>query len=127
MNSVTLLLRQVNPAWVQLGRVTSQVFRPTPKDQRRLSVYDGDQITAFESWRHYTGTLGCGSVGVLGVSVGECRSLHLDAKPDPGPFPEHAVIVFGELTNTQVEKTAKQLRGFAVERGWQYRAESVDR
>lgn len=124
MNGGTLLLRQVNPAWVQSGRVTSQVFRPTPKDQRRLSVYDGDQITALEAWRHFTETLGYTSVGVLGVSVDECRSLRLDAEPDPGPFPEHAVIAFGELNNTQIEKKAKQLRGFAQARGWQYHAEA---
>lgn len=124
MNGDTLLLRQVIPAWVQSGRVTSQVFKPTPKDQRRLSVYDGDQITAFESWRHFTETLGFASVGTLAVSVDECRSLHIDAEPDPEPFPEHAVIAFGELTTTQIEKKAKQLRGFAEARGWQYQADA---
>lgn len=124
MNADTVLLRQVNPAWIQSGRVTSQVFKPTPKDQKQLSVYDGDQITAFDSWRHYTEALGFASVGVLGVSVAECRSLHLDARPDPEPFPEHAVIGFGELTNTQIEKKAKQLRALAEARGWQYQADA---
>ena len=33
MTDDTLLLRQVNPAWIQAGRITSQVFRPTPTDQ----------------------------------------------------------------------------------------------
>ena len=33
MTDDTLLLRQVNPAWIQAGRITSQIFRPTPTDQ----------------------------------------------------------------------------------------------
>ena len=33
MTDDTLLLRQVNPVWIQAGRITSQVFRPTPTDQ----------------------------------------------------------------------------------------------
>jgi len=40
VNDSTLLHRQVNPAFVQSGRVTSQAFKPTPKDQGLLSVYD---------------------------------------------------------------------------------------
>ncbi len=122
MNADTLLLRQVNPVWVQSSRVTSQVFKPTPKDQKRLSVYDGDQVTARESWRHFTEQLGYSSAGVLAVSVGECRSLGLGAKPDPEPFPAHAVIEFDNCSNAQIEKKAKQLRSLADARGWQYRA-----
>jgi hypothetical protein len=44
MTEATLLLRQVHPSFIQHGRVTSQVFRPTLKDKRLLSVYDGDLI-----------------------------------------------------------------------------------
>lgn len=68
MNPTTLLYRQVNPSWIQSGRVTSQAFKPTPKDERRLSVYDGDLITPADAWRHYTESLGFSSVGV-------CRRL----------------------------------------------------
>jgi hypothetical protein len=28
--------------WMQQGRVSSQAFRPTPKDAKELSAYDGD-------------------------------------------------------------------------------------
>jgi len=45
MNSDTLLLRQINPFWFQNGRETSQAFRPTPKDEKLLSVYGGDLIS----------------------------------------------------------------------------------
>jgi hypothetical protein len=116
----TLLHRQINPSWVQYGRVTSQAFKPTPKDQSRLSVYDGEQIGAEDAWRHYTQTLGFSSVGVLSVTVNQCQSLELSVASDPAPFPEHAVIVFEKLTNSQIEKKSKQLRAFAVHRDWMF-------
>jgi len=124
MTSDTLLLRQVHPAWIQSGRVTSQLFKPTPKDQKRLSVYDGDQVTAEESWNHFTGHSGRSSIGVMAVTVGECHALELPAAPDPEPFPAHAVIRFDECSNAQAEKKAKILKSHAVSRGWQYQVET---
>lgn len=123
MNATTLLHRQVNPAWIQSGRVTSQVFKPTAKDNRRLSVYDGDKINALDAWQHYTGALCFSSAGVISVSVGECQSLELASESDPIPFPEHALIIFGEFSNAETEKRSKQLRAFALTRGWQFQAE----
>ena len=32
---------------------TLQAFRPGPSDNKQMSVYDGDQITAAEAWSHY--------------------------------------------------------------------------
>lgn len=124
MNSGTLLHRQVNPSWVQQGRVTSQLFKPTPKDNRRLSVYDGDQVTALQAWLHYTTELGFASVGVLAVSVAECESLDLAAEPDPVPFPAHAVIRFDSCTPSQIEKKAKYLKAAGEARGWLHQAAS---
>ena len=54
MTGDTLLLRQIHPSFVQDGRVTSQAFRPTPKDDAQLSAYDGDQITPVAAWLNYT-------------------------------------------------------------------------
>jgi hypothetical protein len=124
MNSGTLLHRQVNPSWVQQGRVTSQVFKPTPKDNHRLSVYDGDQVTAFQAWLHYTHELGFASIGVLAVTVAECEALELQVEPDPAPFPAHVVIRFDSLTWSQIEKAAKRLKVAGEARGWQHQAES---
>lgn len=119
MTEDTLLYRQINPSWIQLGRVTSQAFRPTPKDQALLSVYDGDQISAEGAWRHFTAA-GFGSVGVLAVEVNECIGLGLEARPDPAPFPEHAVIDFAGLTDSEIKAAAKRLRAEATARGWCY-------
>jgi hypothetical protein len=124
MTGATLLLRQINPTWVQAGRVTSQAFKPTPKDKKRLSVYDGDQITAEGSWHHYTEQLGYSSVGVMAVTIGDCQSVDLPVEPDPEPFPEHVVIRFDDCSNSQIETKAKLLKKSAEIRGWLYRAES---
>lgn len=124
MNADTLLYRQVNSSWIQQGRVTSQVFRPTPKDEKRLSVYDGAQINAEAAWAHFTSTLGHSSVGVLAVTHGECVSQQLPVVPDPVPFPEHVYIDFAGLTKGQILDKSKHLRAAAEQRGWQYRAEA---
>lgn len=123
MTAATLLHRQVNPAWIQAGRITSQVFKPTPKDEKRLSVYDGDQITAEGAWGHFTRSLGHLSIGVVAVTVGECNQHELPVEPDPKPFREHVVIKFDDCNNSQVEKKAKHLKKAAESRGWQYKAE----
>jgi hypothetical protein len=123
MNSDTLLLRQINPTFLQSGRVTSQAFRPTPKDESLLSVYDGDLITAERAWEHFSNIPGCRSTGVLAVTVTECAAQQLSARPDPATFPEHAVIDFSGRSKTEVERKAKFLRSAAEARGWQYRAE----
>lgn len=123
MDEETPLYRQIHPSWIQQDRVTSQAFRPSPKDADLLSVYDGDQISAVAAWEHYTRVLGHLSVGVLAVTVGECKSIELTARPDPEPFPEHAIIDFRGYSNREKEKRAKILRNFAEQRGWCYRNE----
>ena len=121
MNSETLLLRQINPNFIRRGRVTSQAFKPTPKDEQRLSVYDGDQITAEESWKHFTKSQEHRSVGVMAVTVHECETEGTEVVPDPGPFREHVVVDFSELSGNRSRAVAKILRVLAETRGWQYK------
>ena len=125
MNSETLLLRQVHPTFIQMDRITSQVFTPRSTDENRLSVYDGDQITAEAAWLHYTGLLNRESIGVMAVSVSECSSEGLQVNADPSPFSEHAVIQFGTLRKGQIQAAAKNLRMAAQQRGWIYKREST--
>lgn len=120
MNSSTTLIRQIHPSFIQEGRVTSQAFRPTPKDQEKLSVYDGDMMDAKSAWKHYTETLGHTSVGALGVTVSECESLDLTAAPDPEPFREHVLIDFSMHGRKQIETRAKKLKSHAESRGRLY-------
>lgn len=121
MTGETLLLRQIHPAFVQADRITSQAFRPTPKDQLLLSVYDGDLITAEAAFQHFIHMPNCQSRGVLAVTVQECIELNLSARPDPELFPEHAVIDFTGLSNNQCEKMSKRLCSQALQRGWLFR------
>jgi len=123
MNQETLLLRQVHPKWIQQGRITSQVFKPTPKDKKKLSVYDGDMIGPENAWEHYTEKLDFESVGVMAVTVSECNKYDLQAKSDPTPFKEHAVIDFTEITENQIIKKSKRLKALAIIRGWLYQTE----
>ncbi|MDH5508915.1 MAG: hypothetical protein OEZ32_01020 [Nitrospinota bacterium] len=120
MTNDTLLLRQVNPTWVQEGRVTSQVFRPTPKDEKLLSVYDGDKISAEDAWKHHVENYP--SVGVMGVTVGECKTNRVTAKSDPAPFPEHAVIDYTGHAENQIRRISKELKATAEQRNWLYQA-----
>ena len=121
MDADTLLYRQVHPKFVQEGRVTSQAFRPTSKDNKCLSVYNGDLITAEESWRHYTNSLSLESTGVLAVTKAECEQRELRVESDPGRFLEHAVIDFTGLGRSAIERKADSLKTAACARGWRYR------
>jgi len=122
MNENTLLHRQIHPDWVQESRPTSQAFRPGPKDDDLLSVYDGDLITAEHAWNHYTETLAFQSFGVCSLTVAECTQVALPARPDAKYFAQHAVIDFNGVRRKEQERRAKVLSRHATARGWQYKA-----
>lgn len=122
MTPATRLLRQINPSFVQDGRVTSQAFRPTPKDEKRLSVYDGDRIQAQAAWQHFMAMPDCRSAGVLAVTHAECAAEQLPVIADGVPFPEHVAIDFSAFVKNEVEKKAKVLTRMAQKRGWLFQA-----
>ena len=124
MNDDTLLFRNIHPSFIQAGQVTSQAFRPTPKDENKLSVYDGDRISPEKAWDHFTGDPRCTSAGILAVSKGECQKQELPVVTDGEPFPEHAFIDFTGLAKSAVEKKAKFLRNAAMIRNWLFRKEA---
>ncbi len=118
MNSETLLYRQVHPNWIREGLPTSQTFTPTPKDELRLSVYDGDEISAASSWEHYS-RQGLSSCGVVAVTIEECERLGLRVAPDPQPgSPHHALIDFEGLSRNRAKRVAQRLTAAAIARGW---------
>jgi hypothetical protein len=119
MSGATLLLRQIHPSFVQAGYPTSQAFRPTPKDESKLSGYDGDQITAEASFVHYTEVRKLASVGAMALTVDECAAEDLPALPDPlEDCPQHAIIDFTGLTDSQCHKKSKKLQAKARARDW---------
>ena len=121
MNPALLLHRQIPSAWVQGDRITSQSFKPYPKDDNRVSVYRDDVMNAEEAWRHYSEELGLNSVGVVAVNVAECTNESLAVEADGVPYLAHTLIVFPlTLSKNQIEKTASRLAAKARARGWQY-------
>lgn len=118
MNDLTLLLRQVHPSFFDDGKITSQVFRPTPKDENKLSVDNGDKISAKESYQNFTAQQNCHSMGVLAISKQEINDQQLPLIEDGVPNPEHCSISFENLSKGQIEKKAKFLKNHAEKRGW---------
>jgi len=119
-----LLYRQVHPSFVRDGRPSSQAFRPTPKDENKLSVARAARTTAQAAYEHFTGTLGLASAGTWGITVGECGQQGLPARPDPLTSPPakaadlaHAVIDFTGVSKSQAEAKATRLARGAVARG----------
>ena len=135
MDDKTLLYRQVNPKFIKNDLATTQAFRPTKKDEKQLSVYDGSKIEPLEAWEHYTEQLKLISDGVLAISVEESKSLKLDdgkslklpvfPKPEEN-FSEHVIIDFRGLSNNQIKRKAEDLKTKANERGWLYRPNNQD-
>ena len=118
MNADTLLLRQVHPSFVQQARITSQVFRPTPKDENLLSADNGDKISPFDSWKRFISNPSCLSAGVMAVSFAETEKENLPVIEDGTPYPEHCSIDFCNLSGGEIAKKAKKLKNAAEERGW---------
>ena len=118
MQPNTLLLRQVHPTFWKDGHVSSVAFRPFPRDNGLLSVYDGDLITPEASHRHYTEVQQLESAGVWAVTVDEATAIELPARADvEGQFAEHAVIDFTACSKREQEKKAKLLAAKAEDRG----------
>ena len=125
MNDATFLYRVINSNYVQGDVVSSQAFRPRRIDRKRLSAYDGDQINPEAAWWHYTNDMSDPPVGVLAVTVAECRAERLPVQPDPVPFPEHVLIDFTAFGTNQIKRKSESLRDKAVVRGWLYLRKGV--
>lgn len=124
MNQDTRLWRQVHPSFIEQEFPTSQTFRPTKKDEEKLSVDNGDIINAEESYLGHT-EKGYLSVGVLAVTVGEYQEIDLEVEKDSDEnLPAHAFIVFSGISKKEQKDKAKLLRDKAVNRGWQHKPTS---
>lgn len=131
MTNETLLHRQIHPSWVHHKTVSSQAFtvetvisslsfKPSEKDEGKLSMYNGVKFSAEESFNHYTKALS--SAGVLSLLVEEVMAEGLPINEDNTPFNGHTIIDFNSLdTKSKIEKKAKRLRNLAIERGWTHK------
>lgn len=122
MTDETLLYRQVHPNFASNNKPNSQAFRPSTKDEKQLSVDDGDQTSPEQAYCHYTETLGLRSAGVVAVTKAECQQVRLTVRPDPLPEnPAHTVIDYSGLSRGEINDAADKLKLSAVSRGWVYR------
>lgn len=133
MEEKTLLHRQIHPSFVLSDVVSNQAFienkieissiafTPKPKDNDKLSVYNGEKFSAKDSYEHYTKEYS--SYGVLSISVEEVNSISpLTPTEDNTPFNGHCYIDFSSVTSkNQKTKKAGQLRDKAVKRYWTYK------
>ena len=121
--NVDTLLHRVIARWmVQEGQVSSQAFRPRPTDEKQLSAYNGNLISAEDAYSHYVNDPAKPApVGVLAVSVHDCTSLDLLVCPDPETFPEHVLVDFRKYGTNQIKRKSSGLCSVAIARGWQFR------
>lgn len=117
--SAELLWRQVHPGWISQGTVTSQAFRPTPKDNDRLSTSRSSMIDAEGAYlAHEVRDLP--TAGTWGVTVDECVRESLCVLHDGGSAElpaEHASVCFEGKSRTERVRASKTLRDHAMKRG----------
>lgn len=119
MNKETVLYRQVNPDWVKGDGVTSQVFRPSPKDENKVSTYNGEKFSPEEAYNHYVRNYK--SDGVLGIKICECEDEELSCDEDNHQFDGHVSIDYSGFSRGEIERKAKKLRDKAWGRSWRFR------
>lgn len=129
MDKDTLLLRQVHPSWMVGDTISQQVFssqtfRPTPKDNGLLSVYNGEVFDAYTAFDHFT-SQGYPSVGVVAVTPGECDTIPVPVLADNEPFNGHCSLDYRALSGNSMKKAASTLKAYAQKRGWLYQQENT--
>lgn len=123
-DSEELIWRNVHPTWIDKGKITSQVFRPTPKDSGQLSGAREEMVTAETHYHEFTTELGLDSSGVWAISVREASGAGVrcvyDAesisKPDPCPT-GHTYIDYRGHSGNKIKRIGSALRDSAEERG----------
>lgn len=118
-----LLHRQVHPNFLKGdGTLMSSAFRPTPKDVAKLSTTRDSLLDAAASYDWYRGAVGESS-GTWSVTNAEATASEVGVIVDGGQdtLPEaHVSLSFEGKTRGQAERTAKQLRDCAIDRGRQH-------
>lgn len=121
-NEVAALYRQVHPSWRVNGLITSQAFKPTSKDNGKLSVVVSTAMTAKMAYIYHT-QQELDSVGTYQVTVGEVRDCGLRSVDDsalPSSFLGHAYIDYRGASNKEIERSSKELRTRAMMHGIQF-------
>jgi len=118
-----VLFRQIHPTFYEKGEPSSQPFKPTEKDDNRLSVDRSALTTAADSCDLYRAN-GHASVAVYGLTVGEfttekinCHSDPLKASDTQLANPAHAFANYADFGSSSQKNIAKRLKRMAIARG----------
>ena len=122
-----LIWRNVNPNWIDNGELSSQAFRPTPKDLKQLSGAREREVSAEDHFEEFTEKLELESSGVWAISAGEAKDAALrcifdaeaDSAPDPCPV-GHTYIDYRGHGNSKIRKIGSSLRDLAEVRGCKF-------
>jgi hypothetical protein len=121
-DSEELLFRQIHPSFFENGLPSSQAFRPTKKDNNKLSVDRSSLTTAKAAFELFVES-GYESAAVYGLKVGEFAAERLPSYPDPlkadgkPANPAHAFADFSAFGTNQQKNIAKRLRTKATGKG----------
>lgn len=122
-DAMEVLFRQIHPKFIEDGLPTSQPFRPTRKDNGRLSVDRSALTSASDSFALFIAT-GSTSTAVYGLTVGECGAEKLPCSADPiessstaAANAAHAFVDFNDHSDGQWKNISKRLKRKAIERG----------
>lgn len=121
-----LVWRNAHPDFYDEGSnsLTSQVFRATPKDEKKPSGARETKATASQHFDEFTTVLKLKSVGVWAVSVAEVEAEGIRAVYDehaptaPKPCTTgHTYFDYTQLSSSKAKQVAGKLRDRAEARG----------
>lgn len=123
-NGDEVLFRQIHPTFLEDdGEPSSQPFRPSEKDEDKLSVDRETLTTPADSHALYVSN-GWESVAVYGLSVGEfgkeklpCSSNPLEKTDKQAANPAHALADYSAFSANKQKTIAKRLKKDARARG----------
>ena len=125
-----LVWRNVNPGFIDNGVISSQAFRPTPKDDSKLSGARQAKVAADKHFHEFTSDLGLASAGVWAVSVAEANAEGVrcvydaeSATRPPAPCPTgHTYFDFQTHGTSARKRISRKLTDNATARGRQHPA-----
>lgn len=119
-----LVIREIHPNWIVNSRLSSQAFKPTKKDNSKLSLRNSEKISPIESYKFQTEKLNFQSAGNCAIKISEVAEVALQCIESPittEPVdPSHCHIDFSGLTGGQIQTKADKLVNFARTRGFLY-------
>lgn len=123
-DATQMMYRQMHPNWIVNSRVSSMAFRPSAKDNKKLSVRTSAKTTAEGAYKFQVETLGLKSLGSWGISIEEVFKIEMKCFESPittvPQDPSHCHIDFAGLSNRETQDKADKLANYARARGALY-------